>query len=193
MSSHHFVKEGQEPALLILSTTAISFDKVQELLEWSPTLVVAEEQLESVLAWGIKIDAILCTQPNIFIIDEKLKDQFPLQFIPYQSSDNKLKRAVEYLVEKKCTDINLLTNSTKDFIEAQNYQQISIEVFFNNQKWTWITNRPFQKWLTEGTLLSIFPTEVQVFTTGLSKALICYQDGMVQIGSKKKFWVGEQV
>lgn len=33
MSSHHIVRENQEPALLIADAHAISFEKIQELLE----------------------------------------------------------------------------------------------------------------------------------------------------------------
>ena len=56
MSSHHFVKEDQEPALIIADASAVSFEKIQELLEWSPTVIVMESSLEMVLSWGIKMD-----------------------------------------------------------------------------------------------------------------------------------------
>ncbi len=170
----------------------MSFEKVQELLEWSPIVIVAEDQLRTILSWGIKIDAILCAQPASIIFDEQLKDQFPLQFISY-SPANSLRNVVEYLVERKSNTLNLLANSTEDFMEVQNYPHISIEVFLNNQKWTWVTNRPFEKWLSEGTSLAIFPAETKVSTIGLSKALTCYQNGMVQICSINDFWVGEQI
>lgn len=55
MSSHHFVKENQEPALLILCTEAIPFEKLQEILEWSPTVITTEGCIEKVLGWGIKM------------------------------------------------------------------------------------------------------------------------------------------
>ena len=46
MSSHHFVKEQQEPAVFILDVEGISFDTVAPLLEWSPTLLVVQEAVE---------------------------------------------------------------------------------------------------------------------------------------------------
>ena len=46
MSSHHFVKEQQEPAVFILEVEGISFETVAPLLEWSPTLLVAQEAVE---------------------------------------------------------------------------------------------------------------------------------------------------
>jgi hypothetical protein len=134
VSSHHFVKEGQEPALLILNSTAISFQKVQELLEWSPTVIVAEDQLEVVLGWGIKIDAVICAQPNNLAMNERLKDQLPLKFISYRQFTSGLKIAVEYLTEKRHTALNVLAQSTEEFIEVENTEGIAIEIFLNNQK-----------------------------------------------------------
>ena len=57
MSSHHFVKEGQEPALFILDN--IPFQYAESLLEWVPLVMVADRALENVLHWGIKIDVVL--------------------------------------------------------------------------------------------------------------------------------------
>jgi len=60
MSSHHFVKEQQEPALLILDTS-VSYETMSPLLEWSPTVLVTELAIDAVLSWGIKVDVILAT------------------------------------------------------------------------------------------------------------------------------------
>ena len=81
MSSHHFVKEQQEPAVFILDVEGISFKTVAPLLEWSPTLLVAQEAVEVVLSWGIKIDVILAT--SSFQEDNRhlLEEQYPLRFL----------------------------------------------------------------------------------------------------------------
>jgi hypothetical protein len=39
MSSHHFVRDQQEPALLILALEAFTYDSLGELLEWVPTVI----------------------------------------------------------------------------------------------------------------------------------------------------------
>lgn len=155
--------------------------------------MVAEDQLESVLGWGIKIDAVLCIQPNHVAKNDQLNDQWPLQFISYRKSASKLKVAVEYLVEKKHTALNVLAQSTEVFLEVENSEGIAMEVFLNNQKWTCIANHLFEKWLSEGTTLSVFPVTTEVLTKGLSKSMTTYQDGMVMIRSTEIFWVGEPV
>ena len=76
MSSHHFVKEGQEPALFILDN--IAFQYAESLLEWVPLVMVADSVLESVLQWGIKIDVVLQSKYSIEVIEDLIKDQGPV-------------------------------------------------------------------------------------------------------------------
>ena len=79
MSSHHFVKEGQEPALFILDN--IAFRYAESLLEWVPLVMVADSVLESVLQWGIKIDVVLQSKYSIEFIEDLIKDQGPVETI----------------------------------------------------------------------------------------------------------------
>ncbi|MFD2144372.1 hypothetical protein [Mucilaginibacter antarcticus] len=39
MSSHHIVREKQEPALLVLGLDGFDEEQLGQLLEWSPTLM----------------------------------------------------------------------------------------------------------------------------------------------------------
>ena len=80
MSSHHFVKEQQEPAVLILNTEGFSFDSISPLLEWVPTVLVAETCVEQVLTWVIKIDVILASQEFQQKNLQLLEEQYPLKF-----------------------------------------------------------------------------------------------------------------
>lgn len=60
MSSHHIVREKQEPALFILDFDGFDEEYFGQLLEWSPTLVVSEDCYEKIARMGIKIDAVIC-------------------------------------------------------------------------------------------------------------------------------------
>jgi hypothetical protein len=59
MSSHHFVKEGQEPPLVILSWSEKLREIAFELLAWQPQLVVDAKFLDHILADDIKPDVVL--------------------------------------------------------------------------------------------------------------------------------------
>ena len=59
MSSHHIVREKQEPALLIANGEQCSMDLMNQLLEWSPTVIVLDGAIDSVIDKGIKVDILL--------------------------------------------------------------------------------------------------------------------------------------
>jgi len=46
MSSHHIVREKQEPALIIANGEACSTELLNQLLEWSPFVVVLDGAYE---------------------------------------------------------------------------------------------------------------------------------------------------
>src|ERR671912_567944 len=56
MSSHHYVKEAQEPALLVAD--ALADDHLLSLLEWSPVVLAASQALPKVASWGIRVDVV---------------------------------------------------------------------------------------------------------------------------------------
>jgi hypothetical protein len=59
MSSHHIVREKQEPALYIHDLGAFDEEYLGQILEWSPTLIVNGESYEKVISMGLKVDVIL--------------------------------------------------------------------------------------------------------------------------------------
>jgi thiamine pyrophosphokinase len=63
MSSHHIVREKQEPALLVLSLTDFSFELLGQLLEWSPTLIAITETAIQLHENQIKVDWLIANEP----------------------------------------------------------------------------------------------------------------------------------
>ena len=59
MSSHHIVRDDQEPALIIANGAACSEELLGQLLEWSPLVIVLDSAIERVIKLGIKIDVLL--------------------------------------------------------------------------------------------------------------------------------------
>lgn len=59
MSSHHFVKENQEPALIIANGQHCSEALLGQLLEWSPYVIVLDGALDKVMSLGVKFDVLL--------------------------------------------------------------------------------------------------------------------------------------
>lgn len=66
MSSHHIVRDDQEPALIIANGASCSFDLLGQLLEWSPIVVVLDNAIDRVLQLDIKVDVLLGDFDNDF-------------------------------------------------------------------------------------------------------------------------------
>jgi thiamine pyrophosphokinase len=195
MSSHHFVKENQEPALLILSARAIPFERVQELLEWSPTVIVAYHEIEQILGWGIKIDVLLCSDPQVDYFKQLLNDQEPVQFITYRQETDIFSTAYRFLAAAKYKAVNILASSISQLMVVQSFVGIDVEVFYDNQRWVYVHSKKFEKWVSSETQFYFYPDSLagQIEHTGLSTSMSSLTDGMVRIRGNNCFWLGERL
>ena len=64
MSSHHIVRDEQEPALIILSLKSVESAILDELLEWSPTVILPDHLIEEAAVLGFKFDVVICEESN---------------------------------------------------------------------------------------------------------------------------------
>ena len=64
MSSHHIVREKQEPALLILSLEGFEYENLGQILEWSPTVIVQQDIYELADSLAFKIDVLISRDPH---------------------------------------------------------------------------------------------------------------------------------
>jgi thiamine pyrophosphokinase len=81
MSSHHIVKEKQEPALIIANGEACSEELLGQLLEWSPFIVVLDHAIYRVLDLGIKIDVWMGDFDQQHDFENIRASQHPLEII----------------------------------------------------------------------------------------------------------------
>lgn len=192
MSSHHFVKEDQEPALLITCATAISFEKIQELLEWSPTVVVDAKVIPIVRGWGIKIDVVFCSEGEQEELTTSLADQVPIRFISFQGEANPISVGFDFLRESNYKAVNILVERVEELNLVQDFSSLDVEVFLDQRRWVYVRSGKFEKWLPQGNRLSIYPA-VQVTTLNLDEKFVSVRDGKVKLESASPFWVSEEL
>lgn len=192
MSSHHIVRENQEPALVIFDAHAISFEKVQELLEWIPTVIVLYTEAETVLSWGIKIDVLLVPAGEAEKWIALTKDQQPIEVISL-GIESAIKQAFDFVESRHIAAVNCLIPDARVLGILTQVNQ-DIEVFFNNTRWSRIKSGRFEKWITAGSRLSILPIELQAEIEGVADGVyVTNQDGMVTLKASASFWVGEEL
>ncbi|HEY1053687.1 MAG TPA: thiamine diphosphokinase, partial [Emticicia sp.] len=101
MSSHHIVREKQEPALIIANGEACSFELLGQLLEWSPFVVVLDQAIHRVIELGIKVDVLLGDFDVNIDLTEIEKSQYPIEIIhtPDQEKTD-LEKAFDMLISR---------------------------------------------------------------------------------------------
>lgn len=182
MSSHHIVREDQEPALLIADARAVSFDVIQQLLEWSPTVLVTEKALQEVTTWGIKIDVVIASESNISKLTQELHDQFPLKLISCQGEDDAIATALYFLIAARQKTVNILSNEPLEVFEP--FATIDLTVFRPGSRWSFIRSGKYEKWVPVGRTIRIYPD-------GEGPSLTTEKDGIVTIHQDHGFWISE--
>lgn len=192
MSSHHFVREGQEPALLIID--ALSMELAAPLLEWAPHVVVADAALEEVMLWGIKIDFILLADDSILPLVERLQTQQPSRIYPY-SHGHVLQAAIEVLRQHQNSAVTVMAEEVLSLIRLPEASTFPVSFLTRDLRWSHIEKGHFEKWLPRGTAVRIIPETPDVFEIqGLDYSDSRYRavrDGLVSVKSPEQFWIGE--
>lgn len=109
MSSHHVVREGQEPALIIANGLECNMGILGQLLEWSPFIVVLDGALQRVLELGIKFDVVLgdFDHQSLDEVREAIPPDTIIEYVPDQEKTD-LEKGLEYLIERKFQAVNIL-------------------------------------------------------------------------------------
>lgn len=165
MSSHHIVRDDQEPALIIANGASCSMELLGQLLEWSPIVIVLDSAMERVLDLNIKVDVLLGDFDGDFDPEYYKEKQFPLEIIHTPNQDKTdLEKAFDYLIERKIPAVNVVwatgkradhtvTNITT-IVQYRN--SLKIVILDDHSKIFLLPNR-FEKWYTSKTPISLIP------------------------------------
>lgn len=159
MSSHHVVREKQEPALLILSLDEFDEEHLGQLLEWSPTVLVNNASAEKLHSLGIKFDVLLGQTESAFLQDN-------LRIFPVE--EDALKTGLQFLISEKYPAVNIITDkrSMADFLLFA--AEITLVIFCQNQKIYPVKNG-FQKWKAAGERIEISYPPQNLSVNGLEQ------------------------
>jgi thiamine pyrophosphokinase len=162
MSSHHIIRDKQEPALIIANGEACSMDMLEQLLEWSPTVVVLDGAIARVISLGIKVDVWLGDFDHAL---ENDYHDYPLKKIhtPDQNLTD-LEKAFEYLMAEGYPAVNVvwasgrrMDHTLNNFHSMVRYGRSLKIVFFDNYSTSYLLPHTFEKWYPAGTPISLMP------------------------------------
>ncbi|MEY2792902.1 MAG: Thiamine diphosphokinase [Bacteroidota bacterium] len=180
MSSHHIIREKQEPALIIANGEACSMEILGQLLEWSPTVVVLDGAIKRVLELGVKVDVWLGDFDHLHDIDEDLIN-YPFQKIHTPDQEyTDLEKALMYLEEKGYPAANIvwatgrrMDHTLNNFHSLKRMAERMKVVMIDDYSVIYPLPKTFNKWYPKGTSLSIMPLgeAYQVKSSGLKYEL----------------------
>ncbi len=147
MSSHHIIREKQEPALYIHQLGDFNEEYLGQLLEWSPTLIVSEAVYEKAISMGLKVDAVVTLnaqaafQENTKVISARTEE---------------LDAVLDYLIAEQYPAVNVI-DTKSNLRELGSYiDALNIVVFTTTEK-AYAIKSGFKVWKPKG---SIFKIEV---------------------------------
>lgn len=149
MSSHHIIREKQEPALYIHQLGNFDEENLGQLLEWSPTLIVSASDYEKILSLGLKVDIVVtATEPTF--------SQENTKTIHIKS--NELTAVLEYLIAEEYPAVNIIaTDASLAGLDAF-AKNINLVIFTDIYK-SYSVKSGFKIWKPAGTIFLISTNE----------------------------------
>ena len=165
MSSHHIVRDDQEPALIIANGEVCSSELLGQLLEWSPIVIVLDSAIERVLELGIKVDVLLGDFDRGLDINYYKEKQYPLEIVYAPNQDKTdLEKAFDYLIEKGHKAVNVIWATGKradhtitNLTNIVAYRNLLKIVILDDHSKVYLLPETFKKWYTANTILSLIP------------------------------------
>ncbi|MBI1184494.1 thiamine diphosphokinase [bacterium] len=182
MSSHHIVKDFQEPALLIADGEMCSLALLESLLEWSPMVLALDNAFMKVASLGVKVDYWLGDFDDVNPNEELEKwQQSHVQVVhtPDQNATD-FEKGVDFLMQKGVREVNVLWATGKRFDHSLGNMSFLTKyhgkiklVFYNDYSRMYMLNHSFSKWYKKGQIISLMPLPFAkaVSTTGLKYLL----------------------
>lgn len=171
MSSHHIVREKQEPALYIHEFGAFNEEYLGQLLEWSPTLLVAGSQYEKAISLGLKVDLVVGNDDHL-LFQENTK----LIFAP----EEQISTVVKHLISAEYPAVNIISTENS-FDELQSFLSHIDMVLFTPTEKSYPVKSGFSVWKPSGTVFKL-PTNITFTTSNLvqkNEDFVVVKDGFV--------------
>ncbi|RZF60277.1 thiamine diphosphokinase [Sphingobacterium corticibacterium] len=187
MSSHHIIRENQEPALIVASYEALDEEYMGQLLEWSPTVIANDDTVDFFLAADIKVDVIF-GRKEITYPQEQIKN-IPIKkgFIP---------DALDYLIHHNHKAVNIVCDAPDEALKAYS-AAINMVVLSHGMRYVYIRHR-YEKWKEAGARISV-PENHLKSLVGLKHisphGFITEQDGFMylEFNSDEYVCIGEEI
>jgi len=165
MSSHHIVRDDQEPALIIANGAACSKELMGQLLEWSPLVIVLDSAITRVIELGIKVDVLLGDFDRGFDPVYYKELQYPLEIVHIPDQDKTdLDKAFDYLIERGIPAVNVIwatgrraDHTITNITNIVRFRDTLKIVIIDDHSKIFLLPYKFEKWYPAATPISLIP------------------------------------
>jgi thiamine pyrophosphokinase len=150
MSSHHIIRDEQEPALLFWEGFDTPMEYWHPLLEWSPMVWVHQQATQLFWDYTIKVDTIIGKELVHPAALSLMENQFPINHLALAN----LMDVLTSLLENKQKAVNIfiseyslaqVLSQVKPMVEA-----MDMVVFHKHGRTLLVKSGKFEKWVTGG-------------------------------------------
>jgi thiamine pyrophosphokinase len=191
MSSHHIVRDDQEPALIIANGASCKPELLGQLLEWSPMVIVLDSAMERVMEMDIKVDVLIGDFDREFEPKKYQTEQYPIEII-HMPDQNKtdLEKAFDYLIDRNIPAANVVWATGKradhtitNITNISRYRNSLKIVILDDHSKVFLLPKKFEKWYPANTPISLIPIG---HVTGIHSSNLFYplQNDTLTIGYK---------
>ena len=158
MSSHHIVRDEQEPALIVHKLDPFPTEVLHALLEWSPTVIACEAAINRFTSLGHKLDVGLISFHNFNKWQGQLADQQPIKIITTQNGGF-LMTALTIVQKEGHNAVNVVTDddSYHEVVELllDWIHVLDVVLFTSTKRILFVREGTFKKWVPAKTKLDL--------------------------------------
>lgn len=163
MSSHHFVIDGQEPALIVANGQSCSYELLVQLLEWCPFVVALDGAYNRLAELQIKPDLVV---GDFDSIDSSVISDDVVFLQDKNQNNTDLQKAIDHLSTLGYSEINIvwatgkrLDHTINNLMTLAKYPKVKITLYDNYSK-AFVVQSPFKKTYRQGDPISLIPLPI---------------------------------
>lgn len=149
MSSHHIIRDQQEPALFLCDIRNLNQEILHDLLQWAPTILGSGSGIEYIFQQGIKLDVALLSLDNAENFSDLLVAQMPVGIVQVVDDQEAVLKGLQYLGGTGHSAVNIFCKVTgREFLamlEAEG-KNLQITVLDGDFRFSIVRQARFRKW-----------------------------------------------
>jgi len=192
MSSHHIVRDNQEPAVILYDMQACELGVLQDVLAWSPFIMASSEVYNFVASSHIKIDVLFGN------INHEL-EQSHVEYINEQSGVRVLGQMLNELEKRGHKAVYIFSPFAKVNLSQLVTSSLTISIFDAEIKWSLIKKTKLKKWFPKGASVQVFGdsnvavlnAQGDIMNNIAMKSMPDSQ--LITVSANAPYWLGERV